>query len=104
MNRRQARRARALDRLSSTANAILSPHAEHRAAELGFSRDAVLQGVARPEQTYCSPRRYGPDRRVYQRGPVAIVLHEGSRTVITVLLRTPREWTHDIDSRRTLAY
>lgn len=76
MSRRQVRCARALARLTR-ANVTVSAHANERAVELGFSEDDILHCVARPEQTYCSPADYGPDRRVYQRGAVAVVVHEG---------------------------
>lgn len=102
MNRRQVRCARAVARLTRVANVTFSAHANDRAAELGFSQDDILRCVARPEQTYCSPAGYGPDRRVYQRGAVAVVVHEGSRVVVTVLLRTYDSWAHGVDSRHSL--
>ena len=103
MNRREMRRARAMERLRSQADVVISKHAQDRARELGFSVDEVLRCVVRPEQTYGSPARYGPDRRVYQRGTVAIVVHEGSRVVVTVLLRTADNWIHGRDTRHDIA-
>ena len=37
---------------------------------------------------------------MYQRGLVSVVLHETTRTVITVLLRTGDVWQHDADTQR----
>lgn len=104
MNRRQARCDRALDRLTHLANVTLSAHAQGRAAELGFSQDDVLRCVIRSDQTYCSHPSYGPDRRVYQRGAIAVVVHETSRIVVTVLLRTSDDWSHGVDSRHSVAW
>lgn len=100
MNRRQQRQDRALQRLADTTGAALSRHASYRAGELGFSLDDIYRCIDRPEQTYTCPVRYGPDRRMYQRGIVSVVLHETTRTVITVLLRTGDMWQHDADARR----
>ncbi|WP_377639291.1 hypothetical protein [Oryzobacter terrae] len=103
MNRRELRRTRAMERLSMQADVVVSAHAQARASELGYSLDDVLRCVVRPEQTYGSPARYGPDRRVYQRGTVAVVVHEGSRVVVTVLLRTIDDWVHGQDTRHGIA-
>lgn len=102
MNRRNGRRARALDRLTQRANVMIGHHAESRAAELGFSHDDVLHCVWHPEQTYVAPPKHGPDRRIYQRGDIAVVVSETSRVVVTVLLRTRNSWTHGVDTRRSV--
>lgn len=102
MNRRELRRTRAIERLSRQADVVVSAHAQARASELGFSLDEVLRCVMLPEQTYGSPARYGPDRRVYQRGTVAVVVNEGSRVVVTVLLRTVNDWIHGRDARHCI--
>lgn len=102
MNRRALRQARAKSRLNAAAEATLAPHAVARARELGFSEDEVLRCLLRPEQTYVCGPDYGPDRRMYQRGDLSVVLHEPTRTVITVLLRTARVWTHGVDTRAAL--
>lgn len=103
MNRRQQRQDRALHRLAETTGVIISQHASIRAKELGFSADDIYRCVNLPEQTYVCPASYGPDRRMYQRGSVSLVLHEASRTVITVLLRTGDAWQHGKDTRRTVS-
>lgn len=56
-----------------------------------------------PGQTYCSPARYGPELRVYQRGTVAVVAHQGGRVVVAVLLRTVDDWIHGQDTRHGIA-
>lgn len=103
MNRRQQRQNRALQRLAETTGVIISQHASIRAKELGFSADDLYRCVNQPEQTYVCPANYWPDRRMYQRGSISLVLHEISRTVITVLLRTGDAWQHGKDTRRTVS-
>lgn len=102
MNPRQGRRERAIERLRAVSGGQLSGHAATRAAELGYSLDDVLRCLARPEQTYPCPESYGPGRRMYQRGDLALVVHHESSLVITVLPRTHRAWAHGTDDRRTL--
>jgi hypothetical protein len=77
----------------------LSPHAKERAAELGFNQAEIDKCVQSPEQSYPSHASYGPDRRTYQRGALAVVLALGTQDVVTVLLRTPRTWVHGVDDR-----
>jgi hypothetical protein len=92
---RDARRRRARERLLAQAGVRLLPHAVERAAEQGFSHDEVLRTVASPEQTYtCPADRYGPNRRIYQRGRVAVVVNEQQRVVVTVLPRVQERWEH----------
>lgn len=92
---RDARRRRARERLLAQAGVRLLPHAVDRATEHGFSDDEVLRTVASPEQTYtCPADRYGPDRRMYQRGRIAVVVNERQRVVVTVLPRVQEPWEH----------
>lgn len=49
-------------------------------ASLDSALDEVLRCVMLPGQTYCSPARYGPELRVYQRGTVAVVAHQGAES------------------------
>jgi len=99
MNPRRARQARARIRLEQDANVVLCRHSLERATELGFAIDEVLTCVARPQQTYSCHPYYGADRRMYQRGQMSVVVHESSRTVITVLLKTPARWAHGLHTR-----
>ncbi|GAC1439383.1 MAG: hypothetical protein NVSMB55_00660 [Mycobacteriales bacterium] len=92
MSPRQARQARALARLRDQAKVVVCEHAERRRREHGFSLDDVLRTVAHPEQTYGCPAY--PDRRTYQRGPVAVIVDERQRVVVTVLLRVQDRWEH----------
>lgn len=102
MTRRDARRRRALTRLYLRAEVELSAHAMARAAEHGFSQSDVLQAVAAPEQTYtCPADQYGPDRRMYQRAHVAVVVDERLRQVVTVLPRIQERWEHPLPAQRT---
>lgn len=94
MSPRAARRQRALTRLRSAAGVTLCAHAKARRAEHGFSEDDVLLAITRPEQTYGSSASYGPDRRLYQRGPVCVVVDERTRVVVTVLPRIAERWEH----------
>ena len=103
MNPRLRRQERALQRLQLRAGTELSAHAAERADELGFSLAEVLSCVAAPEQTYVCPAHYGSNRRMYQRGQMAVVVHEPSRLIITVLLRQSDAWTHGRHTRRTMA-
>lgn len=77
----------------------LSWHAQRRLVELGFSTREVVDCVRRPEQSYCSHPAYGPDRRIFQRGHLAVVLHEPTNVVVTVLLRQYERWEHGHDRR-----
>ena len=79
---------------------VWSTHARRRANELGFSTSDLVQCVVDPEQSYCGHPAYGPDRRVYQRGDLAVVVHEPSRTVVTLLLRRLDRWEHGRDRRQ----
>jgi hypothetical protein len=95
VNRRDLRRRRALCRLYVRAGVALSQHAVERAAEHGFSEDDVLLAVVAPEQTYtCPADRYGPDRRMCQRGPIAVVVDQRRGQVVTVLPRVEERWEH----------
>lgn len=102
MNPRQRRQANARERLSSASNATLSHHALQRTKELGFTEADVHRCIARYEQTYTCPEAYGPNRRMYQRGHLGVVLTEDTRIVVTVLLRTGQRWKHGIDTQATL--
>lgn len=96
LSRRTARRQRALTRLYDRAAVELSDHACQRAVERGVSEDDVLLTVAAPEQTYCCRSDvHGPDRRLYRRADVAVVVDERLRQVVTVLPRTG----HDVPGR-----
>ncbi len=55
----------------------------------------MLTTVVRPEQTYGYPAdQYGPNRRTYQRGVMAVVVDERLRQVVTVLPRVQDRWDH----------
>ena len=60
----------------------LSWHARRRIGELGFAVRDVVDCVRQPEQNYGSHPAYGPDRRTYQRGDLAVVLHELTTKVV----------------------
>lgn len=95
MSRREERRRGGLARLYLRAQVELSTHAMERAAEHGFSDDDVLLAVVSPEQTYvCPADQYGPDRRMYQRARIAVVVDERLRLVVTVLPRVQQRWEH----------
>ncbi len=95
MSPKQARRKRALTRLYTQAGVELTPHAVRRRIEHGFSEDDVLTTVVRPEQTYgCPVDQYGADRRMYQRGAMAVVVDEHLQQVVTVLPRVQNRWRH----------
>jgi hypothetical protein len=100
VKRRDLRRSRARTRLYLRAAVELTPHAIERAAEHGFSEDDVLLAVAAPEQTYtCPADLYGPDRRMYQRARIAVVVDERLRHVVTVLPRVQEQWVHTSSDR-----
>ncbi len=95
MRPRDARRHRALDRMRLRADVEISGHARKRLAEHGFSEGDVLEVVLSPEQTYtCCQDRYGPDRRMHQRGPLAVVIDTRLRLIVTVLPRTQERCEH----------
>jgi len=102
-NRRRARQERALQRARSMSGVTLSGHAAMRAGELGFHETEVLDCVRYAEQTYCAHPSYGPNRRVHQRGDCACVVDLVAQEVVTVLLRTPNDWSHGLHTRRHLA-
>ncbi len=97
--RAEARWLRARQRVLAATNLRMSLHADLRASELGFSVEEVAACVKGAEQSYCSHHAYGPGRRTYQRGPIAVVVEERTRTVVTVLLRQQRQWKHGCDTR-----
>lgn len=90
-------------RLAALARPKFSSHALLRARELGYRPDDIYRCVANFEQRYPGSPAHGEGRQVYQRGDIAVVLHEASRTVVTVLPRTTQQWTHGVDTRYTLA-
>lgn len=95
MSPKETRRKRALTRLYLRADVELTAHAIRRRSEHGFSEDDVLTTVVRPEQTYgCPAHQYGPNRRTYQRGAMAVVVDERLRQVVTVLPRVQYRWEH----------
>jgi hypothetical protein len=102
MNRRRTRQASALQRLADATGIQLGTHAIQRALEFGHSLDAVYRCLARPEQTYGCPRAHGPDRRMYQRGEISVVVHEPTRFAVTVLPRTPNRWEHGVDTPQSI--
>lgn len=96
---RAERQRRALERLRRQAGIILSPHAQHRARELGFHESDVLRCVLAPEQTYGSGPRYPSGRRTYQRFDCACVVDTTAGVVVTVLLRHRQPWQHGVHTR-----
>lgn len=96
---REERQRRALERLRHRADVTLTPHAEHRARELGFHESEVLQCVISPEQTYGSGPQYPPGRRTYQRRDCACIVDTAARVVVTVLLRHCQPWRHGTHTR-----
>ena len=89
---------RALHRGQAALSSLVwTPHA--RTIELGFTAAEVEQCVLQSEQSYPSHLSYGPDRRTYQRSDLGVILHEPTRRVITVLLRTSQRWEHGLDWR-----
>ncbi|MFE5108464.1 hypothetical protein [Streptomyces sp. NPDC056663] len=99
---RTERQRRALERLRRQAGVILSPHAQHRARELGFHESDVLLCVISPEQTYGSGRHYPSERRTYQRLDCACIVDTAVGVVVTVLLRHNQPWRHGIHARSTV--
>jgi hypothetical protein len=39
---------------------------------------------------------------MYQRGEIAVVVHEPTRVAVTVLPRTPNRWEHGVDTRLSI--
>ena len=96
---RSERQRRALERLYHQAGIVLTPHAQHRARELGFHESDVLRCIIAPEQTYTSGPRYPPGRCTYQRLDCACIVDTAAGVVITVLLRQPQPWQHGVHTR-----
>jgi hypothetical protein len=69
-----------------------SKHAIEKALERGFDPADLRECLLRPEQTYQSHHRYGPDVQIFQRGRVALAVNPQSRTVITCLHRVQHLW------------
>ncbi len=80
--------------LLNPARATISSHARKRATELGFTLEQVLRCISSWEQSYVCHPRHGPGRRTYQLGKLAVILHEPSNTIVTVLLRQQDRWIH----------
>ena len=89
---------RALHRGQAALSSLVwTAHARTRTYELGFTAAEVEECVLQSEQSYPSHPSYGPDRRTYQRSDLTVILHEPTRRVVTVLLRTSRRWEHGHD-------
>lgn len=101
--RARARQERALARARVRAGgARLSPHAAARASELGFHETEVLSCISSPENTYPAHPKYGPGRRLVQRGDCCCVVDSSAKVIITVLLCTAAKWDHDVHRRDQL--
>ena len=87
---------------AAVSSLVWTVHARTRTFELGFTAAEVEECVLQSEQSYPSHPSYGRDRCTYQRGDLAVILHEPTKRVVTVLLRTSRRWEHGHD-RRTAA-
>jgi len=72
----------------------LTAHLRNTAARRGVTIRQVLDVVEKPDITY-TQEDYGPGRQMRQRGRLAVVVAQDTRTVITVLLRAPHRWTGD---------
>lgn len=84
--------------MDSTTEWTICRHARARASELGFALIDLLVAAAEPEQSY-EQSRYGPGRWMHQRGDVAVAVNRQTRTIITVVLRRPDQWSHGVHRR-----
>lgn len=66
-------------------NHRFSQHACRRMDEMGLSRSEVRRALIESVTSYPGAARYGPGRRVYVGGDLAVVVEEATDTVITVL-------------------
>ncbi len=72
----------------------LTAHLRNTATRRGVTLRQVLDVVEKPDVTYMQ-EDYGPGRQIRQRGRLAVVVAQDTRTVITVLLRAPQRWTEE---------
>lgn len=76
---------------------VFTHHMRVRATQRNIDLAQIEGAITNPEITYAQPN-YGPDRAIYQRGDLAVVVAPTTRTVITVLFHTPDNWT-DVHTR-----
>ncbi len=72
----------------------LTAHCRETATRRGVTLEQVLAVVEKPEITYTQDD-HGHGRQMRQRGRLAVVVAPETRTVITVLLRAPHQWTDE---------
>jgi hypothetical protein len=72
----------------------MSPHARQQAAARGVITRQVLEAIADPAIRHTAFNE-GPGRWMYKRGEVAVVGIPATKTVVTVLWNTEREWTSE---------
>jgi len=69
-------------------------HARDVARARGVGAREVLEAIQQPEIVHTA-FNYGPDRYVYKRRDLAVVVAPASKVVITVLWNTPTNWTNE---------
>lgn len=69
----------------------LTRHARERMTEMGVEEVEVYRVLVDPEVEYDQPR-YGPTRRMAQRGDLAVAYDSRNGAVITVLWRRVEDW------------
>lgn len=69
----------------------MSSHALQRQREMKISDAELARCLSKPEQVY-SALNYGPNRKVYQEGRLAVPVNVARGEVITVLWRTDEEY------------
>lgn len=69
----------------------ITGHARNAAANRQVTIRDILEVIAAPEVTYTASH-YGDGRYVYQRGIIALAVHQATRAVLTVLWRTSEDW------------
>ncbi len=78
--------------IRSTLGWRLCPHARTAARHRQVARRDILTVVADPEVTYTA-YDYGPGRRVFQRGDLAVVTVPEKKVIVTILWRQQAQWT-----------
>lgn len=77
--------------LRATLGWRITEHARGAAARRHVTIREILEVIAAPEVTYTASN-YGDGRYVYQRGMIALAVHQATKAVLTVLWRTTEDW------------
>lgn len=75
---------------------VLTPHAQERAKQRGYSLNEVLEAAEHPERAYDQlASKYGPGTRLHRRGECMVAVNPTRKVVISVLHYDPTKYALD---------